>query len=94
MLEVTRDEKGEIALSGRFDALQVEKVKPVLDQITTSAIINFKELEYISSAGLGTLLATQKRLMGSGHALTLVNLNSYVLNVFKYAGFDTIFKIE
>ena len=94
MLEVTRDDKGEIALSGRFDALQVEKVKPVLDQVTTSAIINFKDLEYISSAGLGILLATQKRLMGSGHALTLIHLNSYVLNVFKYAGFDTIFKIE
>jgi anti-anti-sigma factor len=43
---------------------------------------------------MGVLLGTQKRLSGSGHSLTLVNLNSHIREVFRIAGFDRVFKIE
>ena len=94
MFEVSVHETGEIILSGRFDAIQVEKAKSVFDTIQATTKVNFRDLEYISSAGLGVLLATQKRLNHAGHGLQLINLNKYVLNVFQYAGFDNIFKIE
>jgi anti-sigma B factor antagonist len=94
MLDVKIDSKGEVQLSGRFDASQVEKAKAIFDGLKKSCTVNFKELEYISSAGLSVLLATQKRLSESDQKLKLINLNKYIGDVFRYAGFDTIFEIE
>lgn len=94
MFEVKVSDNGDVLLTGRFDASQVEKAKPVFDSLKKSCIVNFKDLDYISSAGLSVLLATQKRLNESGHKLKLCNLNKYIGDVFRYAGFDTVFEIE
>lgn len=94
MFRATISEDGEILLRGRFDAAQVEKAEMVLREIAKSTIVNFEELEYISSAGLGILLATQKRLNESGDSLKLINMNKHIRDVFRYSGFDTIFEIE
>lgn len=83
----------EVYLTGRFDALQKEKALAVFDEIDTSYQVNFKDLEYISSAGLSVLLLTQKRLKGMGHQLVLKNLSRHVREIFHYAGFDLIFEI-
>jgi anti-sigma B factor antagonist len=94
MFDVSRGENDRVLLSGRLDASQVERLKGVLDTVTQSCIVDFAELEYISSAGLGVLLATQKRLSDMGHGLKLVNLNKHIRNIFAVAGFDFIFDIE
>ncbi len=94
MFDVRIDNSGEVLLSGRFDASQVETAKAVFNSITQSSTVNFKDLEYISSAGLGVLLLTQKRLNESGHGLKLINMNKHIKDIFRYAGFDTIFEIE
>jgi anti-anti-sigma factor len=94
MFEVRINEHGHVLLNGRFDAAQVEKARAVFDQIDGSRIVDFAELEYISSAGLGVLLMTQKRLADSGAGLTIRNMNPHIRNVFRLAGFDTIFEIE
>ncbi len=85
---------GQIILSGRLDASQSEKARVEFDKITKSAVVNFKDLEYISSAGLGVLFAAQKRLKDSGQGLKLVNMNQHIRDVFRYARFDLIFEIE
>jgi anti-sigma B factor antagonist len=61
--------------------------------LTESRVIDLGELQYISSLGLGVLLATQKRLMGSGHAIKLVNVRGHVREVLHYSGFERIFEI-
>lgn len=94
MFDVRISETGEVLLSGRFDASQVEKAKAVFNTITQSSVVNFKDLEYISSAGLGILLLTQKRLNESAYCLKLKNMNKHIRDIFRYAGFDTIFEIE
>ena len=94
MFEARISENREILLSGRFDASQVEKAKAVFDTIAQSGIVDFKDLEYISSAGLGVLLSTQKRLSESGNSLKLINMNKHIQDIFRYAGFDTVFEIE
>lgn len=94
MFNVEIGRSGELILSGRFDASRVEQAATVLDQIITSSIVDFRKLEYISSAGLGALLRTQKRLSESGHGLKLRNMNKHIRDVFRYAGFDTVFEIE
>lgn len=94
MLDIKIGEKSEILLSGRFDASQVDKAKSVFNDIHASKTVDFSELDYISSAGLGVLLMTQKRLKNVGHQLILKNMNKHIREVFKYAGFDMIFQIE
>ena len=93
MLNIEINEAGHIVLSGRFDASQVAKAKEALEQFNTSVTVDFRNLEYISSAGLGVLLFIQKRLRETGNGLTLVNMNRHIMDVFRYAGFNTIFEI-
>ena len=83
----------EIHLAGRFDASQVDKARAVFDAITATCIVDFKDLDYISSGGLSVLLATQKRLSQTGQCLKLRNMNAHVRQVFEYAGFNMIFDI-
>ena len=94
MFGFNRAEDGEILLSGRLDASQSEQAKKEFDKITKSCVVNLKDLEYISSAGLGVLFATQKRLKDGGQGLKLINMNQHIRDVFRYARFDLIFEIE
>jgi len=94
MLDVKIDEKGDVILSGRFDASQVDKARPVFNDINVSKTVDFSGLDYISSAGLAVLLMTQKRLKENGHQLILKYMNKHIREVFKYAGFDMVFQIE
>lgn len=94
MFEIKWGAAGEIVLSGRFDASQVDKAQDFLDGVTGSRNLDFRELEYISSAGLGALLRAQKKLAPSGARLKIVNVNKHIHDVFRYAGFDKIFEIE
>jgi anti-sigma B factor antagonist len=84
----------EIALAGRFDAAQVDEARTVFDKIDKTCSVDFQSLDYISSGGLSVLLATEKRLRGTGHRLVLKNMNSHIREVFTYAGFDVIFEIQ
>ncbi len=94
MFDVSRSESGQLRFVGRLDASQADKARAALDTITKSCVIDFAALDYISSAGLGALLATQKRLSDAGHTLTLVHLNKHIRDIFHIAGFDIIFPIE
>jgi anti-sigma B factor antagonist len=93
MFEITMNEDNQAALSGRFDASQVEKASHFFEKIARTTVVNFKELDYISSAGLSVLLATQKRLSEKNQQLKLTNMSNHIRDVFKYAGFDMIFEI-
>jgi anti-anti-sigma factor len=94
MFDIRRTESGDILMSGRLDASQAEKARAVLRTIDEACVIDFTDLEYISSLGLGVLLEAQKRLMDAGSGLKLRNLSEHLREVFHLAGFDTIFDIE
>ena len=94
MFEINRGDDGTLNLCGRFDAAQVEKARATLELVTDSCLVDFKDLLYISSGGLGLLFATQKRLVDAGEALILTNLNPHIREIFQIAGFDNIFEIK
>lgn len=94
MLDIRVNDNGDVFLAGRFDASQVGKARQVFDTIEKSCIIDFRDLKYISSAGLGELLNVQKRLMDAGEGLRLVNMNPHVSDIFRYAGFHKVFEME
>lgn len=94
MFDVKLQNDDEVLLSGRFDASQQDKVDNILNQINNNCTVNFKDLQYISSAGLGSLLKAHVRLTGLGFSIKLINMNSHIREVFKYSGLDKVFIIE
>lgn len=94
MFEIRRGANGEVLLSGRLDASQVDRVREVLRDQTTSCEVSFEKLDYISSAGMGVLLGIQKRLSSTGQGLILTNMNRHIRELFTIAGFHHIFTIK
>lgn len=94
MFEIRLNDHGDVILAGRFDASQVETAKAVFNNLSNTAVVDFKDLKYISSAGLGVLMMTQKRLSEAGGGLKLKNMNNHIRDVFQIARFDLIFDIE
>lgn len=94
MLEIKVGEKGQIVLSGRFDASQAVQAETFMAAVNESRDVDLSQLEYISSLGLGVLLSTQKRLMAAGHKIKLVNVRGHVREILHYSGFERIFEIE
>jgi len=81
-------------VQGRLDASQCPAAQSFLDRVQGAVTLDCRGLEYISSAGLGVLLRTQKRLMASAGKLRLAGVNPHVRDIFEYSGFDRIFEIE
>ena len=67
-------------------------VKPYLDGVT-QLTIDFKDVNYVSSAGLRVLLSLQKKMMTQGE-MKLVNVSEAVNDVFEVTGFDEILTYE
>lgn len=80
-------------MAGRLDAAQCDKALRYLDAIAPPPAIDLAALEYVSSAGLGVLLKTQKRAMAAGRGMKILNVNGHIYDIFRYAGFDKVFEI-
>jgi anti-anti-sigma factor len=94
MFDIQRDGQHRVVVSGRLDAANAEKALAFLQGVEDHCEIDMAALEYISSAGLGVLLRTHKRLSDDGSGLRLVNVNSHIRDIFSYSGFDKLFEIE
>ena len=94
MFSIEFGDNGEILCSGRLDAAQCARAEEFLGAVDSSSTLDFAQLEYISSAGLGILLKTQKRLVENGAGLKIINVNNHIHDVFRYSGFHSIFEIE
>ena len=94
MFEIGFNDQGVIAVSGRLDAAHAGAAQEFFDAVVGVCIVDMAELEYISSAGLGVLLSTHKRLMSGNSGLELVNVNPHINDIFRYSGFDKLFVIR
>jgi len=94
MLAIDFGAGGVVVVSGRLDAAQAPAAQAFLDAVQGAVTLDCSGLEYISSAGLGVLLKTQKRLMAANGKLRLTGVNRHLQDIFRYSGFDQIFEIE
>jgi anti-sigma B factor antagonist len=94
MLKIDYGSDGVIVVAGRLDAAQAPAAQAFLDRVGGTVTLECSQLEYVSSAGLGVLLKTQKRLMAASGGLRLAGLNRHVRDIFTYSGFDQLFEIE
>jgi len=94
MFEIQVGEGGRVSMKGRLDASESDKAQRVLRTLEGPLTVDLSGLDYISSAGIGVLIETYKRLAAAGHTLRLVNMLPRVRNIFAYAGLDRILTIE
>ena len=83
-------------LSGRLDTTTAPDLEKELSQTTKDAkelILDFSELEYISSAGLRVLLAAQRAMSKDG-SMKLIHVNETIMEIFEVTGFSDILTIE
>ncbi len=96
-IEIKRNaEQTTIVLVGRLDTTTA----PALDKTinndiegTKNLVLDFKSLEYISSAGLRVLLGAQKKMQKIG-SMKVTNVCEAVMEVFEMTGFADILEIE
>ena len=93
MFEIEIADDGVVAVEGRLDAAQAVKAQTFLDKVEGRCVLDLSKLAYVSSAGLGVLLKTHKRLMASGNGIKLINVNNHIHDIFRYSGFDKLFEI-
>ena len=94
MLAIDFGAGGTVVVAGRLDAAQCPAAQSFLDKVQGKVTLDCSKLEYISSAGLGVLLKTQKRLAASDGRLRLTGVSPHLRDIFRYSGFDQIFEIE
>ena len=86
-----------LSLEGRIDTITSQDLdKEINEEFGNfdSLIMDFTGLEYISSAGLRVLIATQKKLKQENMPFVIRNVNDTVGEIFRMSGFDKILKIE
>ena len=85
-----------IEVAGRLDTITAPVLeKTVGENISgiASLVLDFKGLEYISSAGLRVLLGAQKKMQRSG-SMKLTGVCEDVMEVLEMTGFADILTIE
>jgi len=83
-----------VVVKGRLDTTTAPDLDKGLSEVTDDLVLDFSNLEYISSAGLRVLLSVQKRIMKTGNAMVVRNANAQVKEVFSITGFADILTIE
>lgn len=64
------------------------------NNVNSDTTLDFEELAYISSMGLGILIKTHKQLQEKGMVMRIINVNKHVRDVFRFTSLDKIFLIE
>ena len=85
-----------IEVVGRLDTITAPVLEQTINDIFSnieSLVLDFKGLEYISSAGLRVLLGAQKKIQKIG-SMKLINVCEDVMEVLEMTGFADILTIE
>jgi anti-anti-sigma factor len=94
---IKQDDAVIIRISGRMDAVTApefeQACEPLIESGEKLLIADMTNLEYISSAGLRSILSTAKKLKAVQGQITFCNLNGMVRDVFSMSGFDTMFTL-
>jgi anti-anti-sigma factor len=97
-IETTKEKNTVIvSVKGKIDAVTAPEFEKALANLMEKGedafLLNFSGLEYVSSAGLRSILSTAKQLKPKSGKILFCGLTGPVKDVFKISGFGTIFKI-
>jgi len=98
--DVSRSDNNQISvlyLSGFLDAHTTPKFEDGLQTLIKEGrvkiIVNLKDLDYISSAGLGVFMGFIEEIREKGGDIKLSNLSQKVYKVFDLLGFPALYEI-
>ncbi|HMB98254.1 MAG TPA: STAS domain-containing protein [Balneolaceae bacterium] len=84
-------------LEGELDAHTASQLEDELKELIAknkyNIIVNFDDLDYIASAGLGVFMAYIEDVRSLGGDIKLTNMSKRVYNVFDLLGFPTLYDI-
>jgi len=100
-IEVTvaagKPEVNVVRLSGRLDATTYEAAQPVileaLEKGPAGMILNMRSLNFISSAGLRTMIIVWKKATADGKRIAMVDVQPPIYKIFKIAALDKVFRL-
>ena len=85
-----------VSISGRVDTTTApafeQELKSSFDDCD-AFVLDFAEVEYISSAGLRVLLSAQKVMSKKG-GMKLIHVSEDIMEIFEVTGFSDILTIE
>lgn len=100
MLKINKETVGDVLTVHIVGDLNI-KTSPQLEEELTNSIggvkkllLDFTDVEYISSAGLRVLLGMEKAMRRQGGSMTLQHVNSAVKEIIRLAGFLQVMHIE
>ena len=85
-----------VELSGRLDTNTAPELEAALKTALEGVeelTFDFEKLDYVSSAGLRVLLATQKTMNRQG-SMKVKNANEIIMEIFEVTGFSDFLTIE
>lgn len=84
-------------LSGEIDINTSPQAKKIFDKLITSRkeriVLNFRDVNYVDSSGLATLVEMLKGLKNYGGKLKLSNLSAKVKGLFEITKLEKLFDI-
>lgn len=87
-----------ILLEGRLDTVTSPQLEEEINQYSfdeiNNVLLDLKELEYISSAGLRVLLKLYKKMLAQGGEVRIINVNNVVMDIFDMTGMSNFLNIE
>ncbi|MBZ0270498.1 STAS domain-containing protein [bacterium] len=85
-----------VIFHGNMDLGSVEEVRRELDKVgeldSERFVLDFQNVGYVDSAGLGALVVFHKTRQGK--SIVLKNVNDRVRKLFQITRLDSVFKIE
>ena len=95
-IDLNRDgEKLTAVMHGRIDTVSAPEAEEILLNAldgVTNLVLDFEDIQYISSAGLRVLLSAQK-LMAKKGGMTLRHVSEAIMEIFEVTGFVDILNI-
>ena len=86
-----------LSVKGRVDSTTApalgQKLEAVVAAPASRLVVDFRDLEYISSAGFRVLLVVARRAEAAGSKLVLCSLSGKVRQLFDLGGFLDLFAI-
>ncbi len=100
-LEITREDRGEevfLRCSGRLDANQAGHLNEAIDRLVREGkyhiSLDLTEIEYLSSAGIRSLMTQYKNLKAVNGDFAIVEMSAYVRQILGMVGMAGMFSRE
>jgi len=97
IVKIAENDSITLALSGELTALTAGQLNTAIESAigeTNSLVLDFKDLEYVASAGLRVLLGAKKKLNAKNGKFTICNVSEVIMEVFEITGFSNMFDLR